>query len=188
MANVIRLIKASLLVTLAPVMVLTIYVIYDRLTLEEMFYGTIISFVISLMFIYPYLSDLSALSHYVDQLTKDKKAKAPTLSFLSNVEQLSLQVDNLNTIWEKKRLTFEALLAESKILFDILPEILIMIDEDLNIVRANSSASALFQGNLLNRSLDEVIQDQVLLNFVRCVLYDRKPKQLEVHLPDPIDR
>lgn len=188
MGNVVRLIKASLLVTLAPVMVLTIYVIYNRLSLEEMFYGSIISFVLSLMFIYPYLSDLSALSYYVEQLAKDKKAKAPALSFLSNVEQLSFQVEKLNTSWEKRRLALEAILVESKILFDILPELLIMVNEDLQIVRSNNSASIIFQQSLQNHSLQEVIPDQMLINFCRWVLYDRKPKQLELFLPHPVNR
>ena len=64
-----RLLKASLLILIAPLMVLSIFTIYGKLSFMDAFYGVAAAFAISILFIRPYLADLSALTEYVEQLS-----------------------------------------------------------------------------------------------------------------------
>ena len=100
--------------------------------------------------------------------------KQPALSFLSNVEQLSSAVHDLHTSWESKRLHLEAALIESKIIFDTLPDIIIMINNEFRIVRANSAAHITFGHGLNNRRLDSIINDKLLFSFIKWVIHDKK--------------
>lgn len=167
---------------------LAVYGIYGKLDLKDITYGAIISFLVSLIIVRPYFGDLSALTAYVENLALNKKAKAPSLSFLSNFTKLSGAVDHLHKSWEEKKIQFESLIVESKILFDLLPDILITLDEDLKIIRTNSAAHSTFKRRMTQVKLEEVIPDPVLLNFVKWVMHDKKGKDLELHIPEPLNR
>jgi two-component system, OmpR family, phosphate regulon sensor histidine kinase PhoR len=183
-----RWMKASLLIVIAPVMVLSIYVIYGKLTIADTLYGAIAAFIISLLFIRPYLSDLSALTHYVEQLAQNRTAQAPSLSFLSNVEKLSASVNELHDSWRERRLMLEETIIESKIVFDILPDIVIMLDKNLQILRTNSAANVIFKKRVTHQKLQELLPDPTLLSFIKWVMHDKKSKDLEVYLPEPLNR
>ena len=179
-----RLLKASLLILIAPLMVLTIYAIYGKLTAADAIYGILAAFLISILFIRPYLADLSSLTEYVEQLALDRRVQAPALSFLSNVEELSSAVNHLHTSWETKKLHLEAAVIEGKIIFDTLPDIIIMTDSDFRIVRANSAAHITFGLSLNEKKLEEIIHDPLLFSFMKWVMHDKRGKDLEMTLPE----
>lgn len=183
-----RLVKASLLILIAPLMVLTVYAIYGKLTALDALLGISASFLISVLFIRPYLADLSALTSYVEQLALDKRVQAPALSFLSNVEELSGAVNQLHSSWEAKKLHLEAAIIEGKIVFDTLPDMIVMIDSNLRIIRANSAAHITFGRSLNNRKLEEIIHDPLLFSFVKWVMHDKKGKDIELSLPELMGR
>lgn len=180
---VLRLIRASSLILTIPLMMLLLYGIYGKLDIKDMFYGAVIAFLVSLIIVRPYYGDLSALTAYVELLARNQKAKAPALSFLSNFTKLSEAVGQLHHSWEEKKLQLESLVIESKILFDLLPDILITLDEDLRIIRTNSAAHNSFKRRMTQQLLEEVIPNPLLLNFVKWVLHDKKGKDLELYLP-----
>lgn len=185
---IIRLLKASLLIMVAPMMVLLVYAIYGKLTLYESIVGIGITFIISILFVRPYLADLTSLTEYVEQLALDKRVDAPALSFLSNVEELSSAVNHLHTSWEAKRLQLESAIVESKIVFDTLPDMIIMIDSQFRVVRANSAAHINFGRSLNFIKLEEIIQDPLLFSFIKWVMHDKKGKDIELYLPEHAGR
>lgn len=185
---IVRLLKASLLIMIAPMMVLLVYAIYGKLTLYESLAGIGITFVVSILFVRPYLADLTSLTEYVEQLALDKRVDAPALGFLSNVEELSVAVNHLHTSWEAKRLQLESAIVESKIVFDTLPDMIIMIDNQFRIVRANSASHINFGRSLNLIKLEEIIQDPLLFSFIKWVMHDKKGKDIELFLPEHLGR
>lgn len=186
--STVRLLKASFLLLTAPLIVLTIYTINGELTIYETIYGLTIAFAVSVLLIRPYLADLSSLTEYAERLAHDRRVNAPALSFLSNVGELSSAVNHLHASWEAKKLHLEAAIIESKIVFDTLPDIIFMLDHDLRIVRANSAAHITFGRSLNNVRLDEVVHDSLLFSFIKWVLHDKKGKDVELLLPEPLNR
>lgn len=105
-----KLIKGSLIINFAPILIITIFVINGGLQLPLATGLAVAIFLLSLLFIYPYMADLQELTEYVKNLVSDKKAKRPSLSFLGNVEELSTEIEKLNNSWDNKNKRLKTLL------------------------------------------------------------------------------
>ena len=179
-----RLIKASLLISIVPIVVLTILVIYERLSMLEGVLGGIFVLYGSTFFAKPYMEDLSALTRYVKSLAFDRKTVAPPLSFLSSVEELSEAVQDLHASWEERKIKLESTLAEGQILFNTLPDILLMVDENLQVIRANNAAFIRFGRKVVKRKITETIKNDVLVQAVHAVMLEGKNKEFEMIIDD----
>jgi two-component system phosphate regulon sensor histidine kinase PhoR len=177
-----KLIRASLIVSIVPIMGILLLFVYDRLTFLEGVFSGILVFVSSMFFAKPYLDDLSSLTAYVDDLTIGKNPKAPHLSFINNVEQLSKSVLNLQQRWGEKAIELESALAESSILFDTIPDVLLMVDNDLNILRANNAAINSFRRGIVVKNLKDMTDDQMLMNCIDNVMQSGHGEAVEITL------
>ena len=176
-----RLIKATALISILPMIAISILVVYGKLSLAEGCFAACAIFLGSIFFAKPYLADLSALTHYVQQLALDRKAEAPPLSFLSNVEELSNTVRHLHARWGERKIQIESALAESSVLFDILPDVLLMLDEDLTIIRANDRAYHVFGSDILHQNLKTIISDRKLPKRIHHVIHTGKGCVIEIN-------
>lgn len=180
------LIKTVTIVSLPTLLVLTVYFwIEGTIDFSHFIYGYLSVMVLSTIFVYPFLSNLSALTHYVNNLARDKRVEAPDLSFLSNVGELSEALERLNRSWERRKQQMESVITEREILVDTLPDILIMINDEKRIVRINRAARNIFGQNLANKHLKEVIPNDTLLNAVSMVTRDLKGQEVEFHILEP---
>lgn len=176
-----KILKASLIVSVVPIIVLVILVLYGRLSFIEGLASCIAVFFSSMFFAKPYLDDLSALTVYVDGLVVGKNSQAPNLSFLNNVEQLSKSVLNLQKRWEEKTFELESALAEARILFDTIPDILLMVDKNLNVIRGNNAAINVFRRSIAVMNLNDITEDN-LVNFINNVLEGGTSENIEITL------
>src|SRR5271170_7141188 len=97
------LIKTVMIVSLPSLLVLALFAILGDLNFNYFFYGYFGIMLLSLVFVVPFLSNISALTHYVGDLALDRRVHAPGLSFLSNVGELSGALVRLQRSWENKR-------------------------------------------------------------------------------------
>jgi two-component system phosphate regulon sensor histidine kinase PhoR len=167
-----KLIKASLLISIVPIMVIAVLIIYARLTFFEGLIGAVAVFFGSTFFAKPYLDDLSSLTSYVENLAHGQNLAAPPLSFLGNVDELSQSVKNLHTSWGKRNIELEAALAESSILFDTIPDILLMLDRNFKIVRANNAAMTIFNKSLIGKKIRQLNPTTNFMAAVKSVFKD----------------
>ena len=182
------LIKGTGIIMMAPVMLLFLLSFYDYLDLHIALYGAAFVFVMSIIFVRPYIANLSALTNYVNELSLDKRAEAPDLSFLNNVEELSGAVERLHKSWEKRKNQLEAIVAEGKILIDSLPDILIMLDKNLKIIQTNSKAKEIFGGKFFKETLERIVTDEYIAKAVEGVMKDREGRDVAFFLSDPFNR
>lgn len=182
------LMKGTSIIMLAPLMIMIILVLYGRMAYLDAILALLAIFVISIIFVRPYLTNLSALTNYVQQLSEDKKAMPPDLSFLNNVEELSEAVERLQNSWEIRKDQLEGYLAESKILIDNLPNILILLDENMNVIQTNNAARSTFRYNGLKETLDYIINDSTIHKIADQVLAQKEGKSVDFRLPEPISR
>lgn len=180
--------KATGIIMVAPTMMLMIYTLYQKLSLLDALYGGIAIFAISLIFVRPYLANLSALTNYVEELAQDKKAESPDLSFLNNVEELSQAVERLNNSWNQRKTQLEASLEESRILIDSLPDMLVMLDQKGHILRANKTAHQMF-GKSWKKQLESVFQQNSVSSRLQQILINQATVQdFEFSLSQPVAR
>lgn len=177
------------MVVSGPTLVLlSVLVMLGDLDFSYFIYGYIWVMAASAIFVVPFLSNISALTDYVNNLAQDKRVSAPDLSFLSNVGQLSGALGRLQNSWEDKRHEMETVITEREILVDTLPDILIMTNDDKDIVRTNRAARNIFGQNLAHRPLRDIIPNDKLLNAITTVVADLRGQEIEFHLPEPLPR
>lgn len=183
-----KLLKTIVYVSTPALLVLAALVWWGQLDFSYFIYGYVGTMVLSVIFVVPFLANVSALTYYVNDLAEDKRVRSPDLSFLSNVAELSGALIRLQQSWENKRHEMETVITEREILVDTLPDILIMTNDDKTIVRTNRAARSIFGQNLANRHLRDVIPNDKLLGAVTAVIEDLHGEQTEFYLPEPTPR
>lgn len=182
------LLKSILVVTSPALAVTAIDVVLGVLSLPQMMYAYGIIFVATGMLIYPFLSNVSSLTHYVNEIAQDKRVAAPDLSFLGSANELSEALKKLQASWDVKKKQMETIITEREILVDTLPDILIMVNDEKKIVRTNRAARAIFGQNLAGRQLKDVIASSYLLDAIGSVINDLKGREIEFRIEDPVVR
>jgi two-component system phosphate regulon sensor histidine kinase PhoR len=182
------LLKGTAIIVLAPSMILLILFFYGRLDIFDAILAVSGIFIISVIFVHPYLANLSALTDYVDQLSENKEAMPPDLSFLNNVESLQSSVERLQNSWEIRNNQLESYLNENKVLINSLPNILILLNKDLSIIQTNDAGHSAFMHNGVDNTLDYIINNDAINKTAKQVLEDKKGRTLEISLPEPINR
>lgn len=179
----------TILVVSSPALVMfSLFSIFGDFSFDYLVYGTLGTMMISALFVVPFLSNISSLTRYVNDLAEDKRVRAPDLSFLSNIGELSGSLGRLQDSWENKRREMETVITEREILVDTLPDILIMTNDDKVIVRTNRAARNIFGQNLANRPLSEVIPNDKLNNALSVVIEDLRGQETEFYLAEPVAR
>lgn len=168
------LLKSILVVTSPALAVMAIDVVLGVLSLPQMMYAYGIIFVATGLLIYPFLSNVSSLTHYVNEIAQDKRVAAPDLSFLGSANELSEALKKLQASWDVKKKQMETIITEREILVDTLPDILIMVNDEKKIVRTNRAARAIFGQNLAGKQLKDVIASSYLLDAIGSVINDLK--------------
>ncbi len=182
------LLKSVMLVSVPPLIVLSIYVVLGILSLPLMLYAYIVILLATTIFVYPFLANLAMLTGYVNQLAQDKRVQAPKLKYLSAPFDLTNALENLQKSWEIKKQQMESIITEREILVDTLPDILIMINDHKQIVRTNRAARAIFGQNLAQKPLREVIDNDYLIDAVNSVIHDLKGREIEFRIEEPVIR
>lgn len=182
------LLKSVMLVSVPPLIVLSIFVVLAILTLPQMLIAYVIILMATTIFVYPFLANLSVLTNYVEMLAQDKRTPAPKLKYLSAPFDLSYALENLQRGWETKKQQMESIITEREILVDTLPDILIMINDSKQIVRTNRAARAIFGQNLAQKSLRDVIDNDSLMDAINSVIHDLKGREVEFRIEDPVMR
>ena len=182
------LLKTVSLISMPALMVLAGMVIFGVINLTHFLLCYLLVLVGSAVFSWPFLSNVGALTAYVQNLAQDKKVLPPDLGFLSMIVELSEALVKLQRIWEVKKQQLERIITEREILVDTLPDILIMINDERKIVRTNRAARAIFGQNLANRRLDDVIENEVLMETIASVIEDLKGREVEFRIEEPVLR
>lgn len=183
------LLRVVLIVSGPALVVLSTLVLLQRIELLHFLLGYGFVLIASALLVHPILSNLQALTNYVRDIAQDKKPKAPDLGFLNISSNLSNSLVQLYRNWQHKKNQMESVITEREILVDTLPDILIMINNDQQIVRTNRAARSMFGQNLAGKPLKKILDSDVMLNAVTAVIEDLRGREIDFHLslPEPRD-
>lgn len=177
-----RLLKAAAFVSIVPALAIFLLVFLDKLNFLEGIFAILLVLFGSTFFVRPYLEDIASLTRYVNKLALDRSTSMPPLNFVSNIGELSSAVKHLHASWEDRRMQLQTALIESRILFDTLPDILLMMRSDLSILRVNNAAFEAFDKHIIGKGLSEVITDSDLIFAAEEVLHQNHPHSMELML------
>ena len=179
--HIIKLMKSVGLISSGTLSVILVYALTGRLSPEHAGIALIAIWVSTTFFIHPYISNITALTDYVKKLAQDKKPEEPDLSFLNDLGQLSAAVEELQHSWDSRRNQLEAALAENKIVIEVLPDALFILDKDMKIIRTNGMARYIFGPRIIFRRLEEILPVTDLINAVENV---KQVKEVEFSILD----
>jgi len=182
------LLTSVLLVTSPAMLVFAVYLMLGLLSLTQMLYADLVVIAGSGLLIYPFLSNVSSLTHYVNEIALDKRVQAPELNFIGSAVELSESLKKLQASWEVKKRQMETIITEREILVDTLPDILLMINDEKKVVRTNRAARAIFGQNLAGKQLKDVLNSDSLLDAIQLVIQDLKGREIEFRIEDPMVR
>ncbi len=182
------LLKSVLVISSPALVVMGLDVFLGVLSLSQMMVAYGIIFLATGALIYPFLSNVSSLTHYVNEIAQDKRVAAPDLSFLGSAAELSDALKKLQSSWDVKKKQMETIITEREILVDTLPDILIMVNDEKKIVRTNRAARAIFGQNLAGKQLKDVIPSRYLIDAIGSVIQDLKGREVEFRIEDPVVR
>ncbi len=163
-----KLSKSTFIFTAAPALIITLFVLNGYIGFDQgvVLFGLI--FLMALLFNYPYFADLQEVTNYVENLAQNKNPEQPDLSFLNNVEELSASINRLNESWQQKNDALKVLLLEDEILINSLPNVILMLDSDLNFLQTNQAAKNIFGWNYLN-IIEKIISDEKIRSLCKQV-------------------
>jgi two-component system phosphate regulon sensor histidine kinase PhoR len=182
------LLKTVTVISLAPLLVMAGLVIFGQLPVGTFFIAYGIMLLVAAALTYPFLKNMVELTDYVKALAQDKQMLPPKLVILSMMFELSEALTSLRALWERKKQDMQTVITEREILVDTLPDILIMINNDKEIVRTNRAARAIFGQNLGKKTLRSVVPSDALLDAVNGVLEDLRCREVEFRLNEPVMR
>jgi two-component system phosphate regulon sensor histidine kinase PhoR len=175
-----RLTKASAPLLIAPILILLWMVALEQFPLIHALIAFMLTLSVTIVLARLYVLDLSALTYYAKHLAIDKPSLAPSLSFVSHAGELSVALSELHASWGARKMELEAALAESKLLFDTLPDVLVMVDEECTVLRANIAAYQLLGNNIIGREIYEVIPYVSLKQLLLDVLSTGQTMEVDI--------
>lgn len=183
-----KILRSTLVLCFAPIALLTFLVLTKVISANIAFYGMIFIVCITLLILTPYISNLIALTDYVRGISLDKRMKKPDLSFLNNVEELSDAVAQLHESWQDRKRHLESIIAEGKVLVNSLPDILIMLNKDLEVIGTNNKANAIFGGRFFQQTLDDIVNHEDIFQAAEQVLQTGTGQTIPYYLEPPYNK
>lgn len=182
------LLRTLIILSIPVLVVFLVLFLNDEIGLVHFLLGYGFVLLLSGIMVQPILSNLAALTAYVRDLSEDKKTKAPDLGLLNISSDLSSALVHLQRNWHDKKQQMESIITEREILVDTLPDMLIMTDEELRIVRTNRAARMMFGQNLAGKHLSDIFESDVLINSVITVVESLKGHEVDFHIAEPEPR
>ena len=165
-----RVASALTIVAALPLVVLAALVVVGALAPWAAVLAAI-AIVVGLAFILrAFLSDVASAGAYVDALARGEDADFPALDHPGAVPELAVAITHLKSSWEKRRRELEAIVSAHETVLDRLPDPLLRLDANRNVIQANVAAKRLLGQNVAGRDFASVIRNPAVLEAADRVL------------------
>lgn len=174
--------KSVVMVTLPTFFVLICIFFLGEISFSHLIYSYVCVLFFTMLVVRPFIINIYSLTDYVNDLASDRQVEEPRLERLKSISQLPQAFINMRNSWEKKKKQTASLITEYETLVDSLPDILLMCNNELKIVRTNKAARALFGQNLATKLLATIVPNDDLLNAIAVVMEDHVGRTMEFQL------
>jgi two-component system phosphate regulon sensor histidine kinase PhoR len=181
---VISSLKFAVGATIVPALVVLGYVLYvdEEVEIDEFILIVLAIFSAISVSVIPLFKDFDALTRYLSSLSLNRVQKIPKLQTSKTLIDLVDSIKILSQSWEKRKLDLNHKIIESKLVFENIPDIIIVVNSDFIITKSNDQISSIYDKNPIGESIKDVIKDQLLEAAVRWVFHDGIGKQIELEI------
>ncbi len=141
----------------------------------------IIYFAISIS-VLPLFNDYKTLSNYFSSLSLNRVSKLPNLKSSKSLSDLIESIKILSKSWEQTKTELDHKIIESKLLFDTIPDIILVVNSDFIIIKSNQNIDEIYHKNPVGENILDVIKNPLLEGCIRWVFHDKVGKNLEISI------
>ncbi len=132
-------------------------------------YGTIIVF--NIIWLFPVTFEMQQVRKYIFRLSKEKNCIHENFNLTENdTKEIVKAVNEMHRFWTEKAEKLEAQTISDTAVLDTLPDPILMIDQNGNILGANNAAHKLLGSNITDRNVEEIFSSNNFINAVSRVL------------------
>lgn len=181
--------RISIYLAVIPFLLIS-YLLYTHPDTEPLYYSCTVFILIILVFasIYPFVRDVIELTRYFKNLLYRREVKMPIFASFAAASQLPEVLMLLKKSWEETNEELSKKVLESKVLFNTIPNIILLLNTNLVITSANDAAHNTLGTSLIGQDLEQLLKDKNLIGAVRLVMHDKIGKQIEISLNDIMPR
>lgn len=136
----------------------------------------------------PYFQDLAVVSTWIRTLAAGGEMPPPQLRHGPAIEEIVGAVAQLRRAGQARRAELSAVLRWNEMLFDSLPDPLLLLDPSRRMVRANQAARQVFGEKVVGRDLSAVLRDPAVLEACDIALAGQHPEETEFIFPGAVER
>lgn len=135
-----------------------------------MAYSSIVLF--NIVWLFPLTFELQQLKKYIINLSQENQEKLEDLDITeSETLDIANAINEMHRFWSNKAETLEAQTISDTAVLDTLPDPILMIDKEGNILGANGSAHKLLGENITEKNVEEIFNSNNFINAVAKVLH-----------------
>ncbi len=170
--------------SLLPVGMASIYMYfaYEHNTFSEYLSVMMVIYLAISISVFPLFNDYKSLSNYFSALSLNRANKFPNLKTSKSLSELVESIRILSKSWEQAKTELNHKIIESKLLFDTIPDIILVVNSDFIIINSNQNIDELYHRNPIGENILDVVKNPLLEGCIRWVFHDKVGKNLEISL------
>lgn len=134
-----------------------------------MSYSSIIIF--NIVWLFPITFELQQIKKYIFKLSQENPDDIDNLTLTENeTRDIVTAINKMHRFWTNRAETLEAQTISDTAVLDTLPDPILMIDKDGNILGANGSAHKLLGENITEKKVEDIFNSNNFVNAVAKVL------------------
>ncbi len=159
-----------------------LYLSYSNNNLFEYLSLILIIYFAVFVSVLPLFKDYNSLSNYFSALSLNRFAKFPNLRSSKSLSDLIESLKIMSQSWEQSKTLLSHQLIESKLIFDTIPDIILVVNSEFIVIKANEQISDIYKKNPVGENILDVVKNPLIEGCIRWVFHDKSGKQLEVSI------
>lgn len=152
------------------------------------FGGTLVALALTSVVVWPVLRDLTAIAAWTRELAQGVDSGPPPPNREHLMDDMVSSVAQLRRAWQARQAEVAASARWNESLFDLLPDPLLLLDDQRRVVRVNQAAGRQFGRDLAGRDLAAALRDPAVLTAVDEVLGGLASARADFTQPVPVEQ
>ena len=146
--------------------------------------------VFNIVMLFPLTFELQQIKKYISKLSTGEISQDDLINLSEDeTKEIISAINNMHRFWAEKTDTLEAQTISDTAVLDSLPDPIMVIDKQGNILGANLSARTSFGEHIADKKIDEIFNSHSFVNAVSRVLKkEKKSENLVFYVEKPIDQ
>jgi len=177
--------RFSLFATIVPSISILLYFVFlnEEEYIDEYIFISIAIFLAIFISVLPLFKDFNTLSKYLNSLSLNRNVKIPKLHSSNTLVDLMDSINVMSKSWEQKKYKLNHQIIESKLLFNTIPDIILVVNSEMIVIKNNDQVSSIYNRNPFGENIRDVIKTPLLESGIRWVFADGVGKQFEITVP-----